>query len=115
MMSMPASSASTIFLMTFMVMMMMMVLVFMIVFLIRTVLRLPELPVDGVIPGQELTVRPLLHHAPLVQDQDLVAVGHSGQPVGDDDGGAAARGLLQGPHDAALCDGIQARGRLVKD
>ena len=40
----------------------------------------------------------------------LVAVDDCGEPVGDEDGGAAARGRVEGAHDAALRDRVQ-RGR----
>ena len=113
------STSSIMIMIMFMMVVMMMVfmmMVFMVmVFLcctvmlhLHTVLCLPELPVDGALPGQELSVSPLLHHSALVQHQDLVAVGHSGQTMRDNDGGAATRGLLQCLHNAALCDGVQA-------
>ena len=57
-----------------MIMLMMMMMMIMVVSLLstvmfghHTVLCPPELAVDGAVPGQELSVRPLLHHPPLVQ------------------------------------------------
>ena len=59
-------------------------------------------------------MRALLRHPAPVQHQDLVAVDHSAQSVCDDDGGPALGGLVDGPHDGVLGDGVQAGGGLVK-
>ena len=72
MMGMTTSSIMVVIVLMMMMMMTMVVLLCLTVMFCRcTVLCLPELPVDGALSGQELTVRPLLHHPALVQHQDL--------------------------------------------
>ena len=44
----------------------------------------------------------------------LVAVDDCGEPVGDEDGGASARGRVEGAHDAALRYRVQRGRRLVE-
>ena len=78
-------------------------------------LALPQLVIQRSGVRDEVLVRSSLHHLTSVQDEDLVAVHHGAQSVGDDDRGPASRGLVQGRHDALLRDRVQARGRLVKD
>ena len=72
-----------------------------------TLLRLMAGLLPIVQANHDIAMRPHLHHPALVQHQDLVTVGHGGQAVRDDDGGASTGGLLQGRHDATLRDRVQ--------
>ena len=81
---------------------------------VRAVLRLPQLPVQRPLAGEQLRMRAPLRHPPALQHQDLVTRHHRAQPVRDDDGGAAPRGRGQRRHDARLRDGVEAGGGLVK-
>ncbi len=56
-----------------------------------------------------------LDHVAVLDDGDLVGVDHRGQPVGDDDGGAALAQAAQGLLQAGLGDHVQVRGGLVED
>ena len=82
---------------------------------VHTVLALPQRPVDGVGPGHQLLVAAPLGHGALVEHEDLVAVYHGGEPVGDDDAGPAPGGLVEGAHDGGLGDGVEGGGGLVED
>ena len=99
-----------------MVMMMMVTLLFLVpCVVVLAVLRLPESGVERVWRLEQLRVSALLRQPALSDDQDLVAVDHSGQSVGDDNRGAALGGALQSRHDGLLSDGVQAGGGLVED
>ena len=80
-----------------------------------TVLRIPELRVDRVGPGQELVVASTLGNPALAENEDLVAVDDRGEAMRDQDGRAAGGGLVQRLHDAALGQGVEWRRRLVKN
>ena len=56
----------------------------------------------------------LLGHGAVSEYQYFITVDHSGQSVGDDDGGPVLGGQLQGSHDRLLSDGVQTGGGLVK-
>lgn len=55
-----------------------------------------ELGVRPRLVGQQLIVRTTLQYLSAAHDVDAVGVAHGGQAVGDDDGGATGRGLVQG-------------------
>ena len=71
----------------------------------------------GVLPvqGHELLVGALLLDAAVVDDDDEAGGADGGQPVGDDQGGAAPGQLVKGGLDALLGDGVQGGGGLVQD
>ena len=56
----------------------------------------------------------LLGHGAVSDDQYLITVDHSGESVGDDDGGPTLGGQLEGSHDGLLSDGVKTGGGLVK-
>jgi len=58
-------------------------------------------------------VRPLLDHAALGQDNDVVSVPHSGEVVGDGDGGAAAGGAVERGLDDLLAPRVDGAGGFV--
>ena len=82
--------------------------------LLGFVLTLPELCVERLGIGQQLVVGPCLHYSSLVQDQDLIASHHRRQPVGDEDGGAALGGFVQGPHDTVPHDRVERQSGFFK-
>ena len=65
-------------------------------------LRIPELRVERVGPGQKLVVASALGNPALAENEDLVAVDDRGEAMSDQDGRAARGGLVQRLHDAAL-------------
>src|SRR5450759_2348634 len=72
-----------------------------------------ELPVQG--RGLEkLRVRSRRHHAALLEDNDLVGVGHGGQAVGDDQGGTTRRGGAERVAKQLFVATVEVRGRLVE-
>ena len=88
MMSMSTSIMIMIIVMVMVVMVMMMMMVTPIFFSwfgVRAVLRLPQLPVQRPLAGEQLRVRAALRHAAALQHQDLVTRHHRAQPVRDDD------------------------------
>src|SRR5690606_9313016 len=52
--------------------------------------------------GDELLVRAELHDPAALEDADVGAVPHGGEPVGDDDGGAALHQAAEGILDEAF-------------
>jgi len=78
------------------------------------VLTLPQLVIQRSGVRDQILMRSSLDHVTSVQDEDLVTVHHRAQPVGDDDGGPALGGHVQGGHDALLGDRVQAGGSFVK-
>ena len=56
-----------------------------------------------------------LDDAAAVEHQDLVGVDHGRQAVGDDQGGALGRDLVEARLDLALGLGVERRGGLVED
>ena len=64
---------------------------------------------------EELVVGAAFHDAAGLDDEDLVGGPHRGQPVGDDDGGAAFQGLGERLLDGRLGGVVQVGGRLVED
>ena len=77
-------------------------------------LTAPQFVIQRLSVSHQLAVRALLRHPPPVQHQDLVTVDHGAQSVCDDYRGPALGGLVEGPHDGVLGDGVQAGGGLVK-
>src|SRR3990172_4289718 len=63
----------------------------------------------------ERTRRPLLRHAPAVDDQDAIHALHHGQAVSDDEDGAPPADLRQMAPDDALGLVIEGARRLVED
>ena len=72
--------------------------------------RLPR-PQLGVEPalGQQLGMRPALGHPAGVEHDDLVGADHGRQAVGDDDGGAVARDIVEGRLDRFLGPAVERR------
>jgi hypothetical protein len=64
-------------------------------------------PVQAVLIVQQLGVPPLLHDAPVVDDQDPVGAVDRGQPVRDDDRGAPLKQPIERLRDALLRDRIE--------
>ena len=79
------------------------------------VLRIPELRIERVGPGEKLVMASTLGNAASAEDEDLVAANDGGEAVGDQDRGSAGGGLVQRLHDAALRDGVERRRRLVEN
>ena len=52
---------------------------------------------------------------PVVEDEDEVGIGDRGEPVGDDEGGAALPQPIERPLDACLGLDVEGAGRLVED
>ena len=72
-----------------------------------------ELGVEALL-GQQAGVGPSLHHPAVVDDQQLIRFPDGREPVGDDQRGAAAQGLLQCPLHCGLGLGVQVGGGLVE-
>src|SRR6266536_1672766 len=64
---------------------------------------------------QQLRVGAVFGDAALVKDEDHVRAEHRGQPVGDDQAGAAVQQGLQSSLDELFGDGVQVGGGLVQD
>ena len=65
--------------------------------------------------GDELVVGAAFDDAPGFEDEDDVGVADGGEPVGDDDGGAAFEGLVEGGLDGGLGGVVQGGGGFVED
>jgi len=78
------------------------------------VLLMPKLLVGGA-AGQQVAVRAEVEDAALVEHQDGIAIGQRGQPVGDDDHGAAVRHLGEVGVDQGLAFRVERTGRLIED
>src|SRR5690349_23813014 len=66
-------------------------------------------------PGQQLVVRTLLRHDPVVQDDDRVGVGDRVQPVGDRNDRSPLLETIQTLHHELLRLVVERGGGLVKD
>src|SRR4029079_11085453 len=65
--------------------------------------------------GEEFVVFAPLDDAPAIEDEDLVGMADGGEPVGDDEAGAARHEAIEGALDEALGLGIDAGGGLIED
>ncbi len=65
--------------------------------------------------GHQLGVGAVLHHAPLVEDEDAVGADHAREPVGEDEGRAALHQPVERFLDHRLALGVDGRERLVQD
>lgn len=72
-------------------------------------------PGVGSAPGQQLVMGPLLGNAAVLDHQDAVGGPDGGEPVGDDQGGAAPAQLVEGMLDPGFRDAVQGGGGLVQN
>ena len=69
----------------------------------------------GPVCRQQLLMGALLGDAAVPDHQDAVGGPDGGEPVGDDEGGAAPAQLVEGVLNFRLGDAVQSRGGLVQD
>ena len=73
-----------------------------------------ERGIDAVRHRHQLAMRPAFHDPPLFHGEDAVAVDHAGEPVGEDQRGAALHQPVERLLDHRLIVGIDSRERLVQ-
>ena len=64
---------------------------------------------------QELFESPAFHNPAMIQNNDLIHVGQSGEAVGDADYCPTLLKGIDGPLDFRLCVGIQSGGRFIQN
>ena len=74
-----------------------------------------EQATERTVGGREAGAGALLHDAPGLEHGDLLGALGGGEPVGDEDAGAAGDQPVGGADDPGLGDGVHARGGLVED
>ena len=71
-------------------------------------------PGVGPVLRQQPGMAALLGNAAVLHHQNTVGGADGGEPVGNDEGGAALAQLVEGPLDLRLGDAVQCRGGLVQ-